>query len=62
MKFSTKMNENCDFNEKEMVKRSYLHLRTKTLEKFEEESDKKRFRLDQLKRKSQKVFEKFEKV
>ena len=56
------MNENCDFNEKEMVKRSYLHLRTKTLEKFEEESDKKRFRLDQLKRKSQKVFEKFEKV
>ena len=35
------MHENCDFNEKERVIRSYLHLRTKTLKKFEEESDKK---------------------
>ena len=35
------MHENCDFNDKERVKRSYLHLRTKTLEKFKEESDKK---------------------
>ena len=35
------MHENCDFNEKEGVIRSYLHLRTKTLEKFEDENDKK---------------------
>ena len=34
------MHENCDFNEKEGVIRSDLHLRTKTLEKFEEENDK----------------------
>ena len=40
-----------------MVKRSYLHLRTKTLKKFEEESDKKRFRLDQSKKNSEKAFE-----
>ena len=35
------MHENCDFNKNEGVKRSYLHLRTKTLEKFEEQNDKK---------------------
>ena len=34
------MHENCDFNEKEQVFRSYPHLRTKTLEKFEEENNK----------------------
>ena len=35
-----KIHENCDFNEKEGVIRSYLHLRTKTLKKFEEENNK----------------------
>ena len=34
------MHENCDFNEKEEVFRSYPHLRTKTLEKFKEENNK----------------------
>ena len=34
------MHENCDFNEKGRVFRSYLHLKTKTLEKFQEENDK----------------------
>ena len=37
---SIKMHEICDFNEKEGVFKSYLHLRTITLEKFEEENDK----------------------
>ena len=34
------MHENCDFNEKGRVFRSYLHLKTKTLEKFQEKNDK----------------------
>ena len=40
LKFSIKMLENCDFNEKERVFKSYLQLRTKTIEKFVEENDK----------------------
>ena len=34
------MLENDDFNEKGRVFRSYQHLKTKTLEKFQEENDK----------------------
>ena len=39
-KFSMKMHEKCDLNEKERVKETYSSLKTKTLEKFEEENDK----------------------
>ena len=34
------MHEKCDFNEKERVKEYYSSLKTKILEKFEEENDK----------------------
>ena len=40
LKFSMKMHDKCDFNEKERVKETYSSLKTKTLEKFEEENDK----------------------
>ena len=40
-KFSMKMHEKCDLNEKERVKETYSSLKTKTLEKFVEENDKK---------------------
>ena len=35
-----KMHEKCDLNEKERVKETYSSLKTKTLEKFEEENNK----------------------
>ena len=43
LKFSMKMHdmhEKCDLNEKERVKETYSSLKTKTLEKFEEENNK----------------------
>ena len=57
------MYENCDFNEKGRVFRSYLHLKTKTLEKFQGENDK--IGLDwisqrRIVRKLLKIFEKCE--
>ena len=39
-KFSMKMHEKCEFNEKERVKVTCISLKTKTLEKFAEENDK----------------------
>ena len=35
------MNEKCDFNEKERVFRSYLHLRTKILEDLRKKKKEK---------------------
>ena len=35
-----KMHEKCDFNQKERVKRTYQCLKTKTLERFKEETTK----------------------
>ena len=49
-KFSMKMHERCDFNEKEWVKETYISLKTKTLERFVEENDKNCFRLDRSKK------------
>ena len=46
LKYSMKMHEKCDFNEKERVKVTYISLKTKTFEKFVEENDKNGFRLD----------------
>ena len=45
------MLEKCDFNEKERVFRSYLHLRTKTLEDLRKKMTKF-FRLDRSRRES----------
>ena len=39
-KFSIKMLEKCDFNEKERVKENCISLKTKTLERFVEENNK----------------------
>ena len=39
-KFSMKMHEKCDFNEKKRVKETYISLKTKTLERFVEEKTK----------------------
>ena len=55
------MHENCDFNEKEGVFRSQLHLRTKTLEKFEEENNKNGLDWINQRRKVRKLLKKFEK-
>ena len=52
-KFSMKMHEKCDFNEKERVKETYISLKTKTLKRFVEENDKSCFRLDQSKKNSE---------
>ena len=46
------MHEKCDFNEKERVFRSYLHLRTKTLEDLRKKTTKN-FRLDLSRRESE---------
>ena len=46
------MHEKCDFNEKERVFRSYLHLRTKILEDLRKKTTKK-FRLDQSRKESE---------
>ena len=54
LKYSMKMHEKCDFNEKERVKVTYITLKTKTFEKFVEENDKNGFRLDQLRKNSEK--------
>ena len=51
------MLEKCDFNEKERVFRSYLHLRTKTLEDLRKKMTKI-FRLDWSRRESEEKFEK----
>ena len=59
-KFSMKMHERCDFNEKEWVKETYISLKTKTLERFVEEIDKNGLRLDRLKKSVRRVFENFE--
>ena len=57
------MHVKCDFNEKERVFRSYLHLRTKTLEDLRKKTTTKKFRLDRSRRESKEKFEKsFEKV
>ena len=58
-KFSTKMHESCDLIEKERVKETYQCLRTKTLERFVEENNKKC--LDWIGRRKvvRRVFEKF---
>ena len=40
LKFSMKMHDKCDFNEKERVKETYLSQKTKTLERFEAKNDK----------------------
>ena len=58
-KFSMKMHEKCEFNEKERVKVTCISLKTKTLEKFVEENDKNGFRLDWTRKNSERVFEKF---
>ena len=55
------MHEKCDFNEKQRVFRSYLHLRTKILEDLRKKTTKKKkkkFRLDWLRRESEEKFEK----
>ena len=61
LKFSIKMLENCDFNEKERVFKSYLQLRTKTIEKFVEENDKNGLDWINQRRKVRKLLKKFEK-
>ena len=53
-----KMHEKCDFNEKERVKETYLSLKTKSLERFEEENDKNCFRLDRWRKIVRGLFEK----
>ena len=55
-----KMHEKCDFNEKERVKETYSSQKTKTLERFEAENEKKKncFRLDQSRKIDRGVFEK----
>ena len=40
LKFSMKMHEKCDLNEKERVKETFSSQKTKTLERFEVENDK----------------------
>ena len=55
------MHEKCDFNEKERVFRSYLHLRTKILEDLRKKTTttkKKKKRLDRSRRESEEKFEK----
>ena len=58
LKFSMKMHGKCNFNEKERVKETYLSLKTKTLERFEEENDKNCFRLDRWRKIVRGLFEK----
>ena len=64
-KFPMKMHEKCDFNEKERVKETYSSQKTKTLERFEAENEKKKIALDWIGREKQreeclKRYEKYE--
>ena len=56
-KILSKMHEKCDFNEKEMVFRSYLSLEDKNPWRFEEENEKI-FRLDWSRRESEEKYKK----
>ena len=58
LKFSMKMHEKCDFNEKERVKETYLSQKIKTLERFEVENNKKCFKVDWSRKIEKGVFEK----
>ena len=40
LKYSMKMHEKCDFNEKERVKVTYISLKTKTFEKLQKKMTK----------------------
>ena len=57
-----KMHESCDLIEKERVKETSKCLRTNTLERFVEENDKKRLRLDRSKKSSEKSVSKVLKI
>ena len=55
------MHEKCDFNEKGRVFMFYLHLKTKTLEKFQEENNKIGLDWISQRRTMKKLLKRFEK-
>ena len=57
-KISPKMHENCEYNEKEGVKMSYRHLKTKTLRKFRKKTTKIDLKWIGQRRKERELFKK----